>query len=117
MSDKWWEDLNDVWSTKKVTYLSSGGKASPTEPNYWLGDFIFHRFFGTDDYDSTIVRTVLVEAKYWTEWLEWLKQHSVGKSLLPLYVRPLEHVVMSHKGFRIIKWVDEYRPFEFIHNQ
>lgn len=116
MSDKWWEDLNDVWSDKKVTYLASGGK-DPNDPNYWMGDFVFHRFFGTDDYDATAVRTVLVEAKHWNEWIEWLKHHTVGKSLLPLYTRPLEHIIMSHKGFRIIKWVDEYRPFEFIHNQ
>ena len=109
----WWSDLNDTWSTDKVTYLTAGNKLSANDKNYFLGDFVFHRFFGTDDYDAKYVKVVMVEAKKWDKWTQWLEHHRAKDTLLPIYVRPVEHVLMSKKSFRIIRWVDEYRPFDF----
>ena len=108
----WWEGLNDTWSKEKVTFLTSGNSIDNTKHDYFLGDFVFHRFFGTDDKDIKIVRTLLIEVKRWDEWIQWLKIHQANKSLLPLYVRPLEQVIMSKKSFRIVKWVDEFQPFD-----
>ena len=78
-----------------------------------MGDFVFHRFFGTDDYDIKNVKVVMVEVKEWNKWTQWLENNRVDKALLPIYVTPVEQVLMSKKSFRIVKWVDEYRPFDF----
>lgn len=111
MTQPWWSGMHDTWSKQKVAYLVSTNTNEPTD---WLGDFIFHRFYSTDDYDPKYVKTFLVEAKNWTQWEAWLKKHKTdAKTLVPKYVHPLEQVIMSCKGFRIIQWVDEYRPFEF----
>ena len=112
----WWSDLNDIWSGDKVVYSSSGDGVSPDSPNHFLGDFVFHRFFGTDDHDAKNVRIVMVEAQKWTQWTEWLEVHRTDRKLLPIYVSPLEQVIMSKKSFRIVRWVDEYRPFDFFPN-
>lgn len=109
----WWSDLNDVWSGEKIVYLSSGEGIDATSRDHFLGDFVFHRFFGTDDYDVKHVRIVMVEAKKWSQWTKWLEEHRTDQKLLPLYVSPLEKVIMSKKSFRIVRWVDEYRPFDF----
>ena len=113
---RWWEGLNDMWSDKKVTYLPSGGDIEPNQADYFMGEYVFHRFFGQDDYDIKMVRTMLVEAQNWNKWLEWLEKNTVGRSLLPLYVIPLELAIISHKAFSIVKWVDEYRPFDTLYN-
>ena len=112
----WWSDLNDEWSGEKVVYLSSGDGVKNNSSDYFLGDFVFHRFFGTDDYDAKSVRIVMVEAQKWTQWTEWLEVHRTDKKMLPLYVSPLEQIIMSKKSFRIVRWVDEYRPFDFFPN-
>ena len=44
----WWSGLNEVWSEEKTIYLTAG---SNMESDGWLGDFIFHRFYSTDNYD------------------------------------------------------------------
>jgi len=108
----WWEGLDNVWSTDRVTYLTAGANINTTEGQHFLGDYVFHRFFGTDEEDARAVKTVLVEVKRWHEWTQWLKEHSASNSILPLYTQPLEHIIMSKKSFRIVKWVDEYRPFD-----
>ena len=108
----WWEGLNDTWSRDRVTYLTAGENVDTTEEKHFLGDFIFHRFFGTDSDDARTVRAVLVEVEKWHEWTQWLKQHTASNSILPLYVHPLEQVIMTKKSFRITRWVDEYRPFD-----
>jgi hypothetical protein len=116
MSKKnWWEGLNDVWSDKRVTYLPSGGDIEVTHADYYMGDYVFHRFFGQDEDDVKMVRTVLVEVQKWNEWLDWLQTNTVGNSLLPLYVVPLEIAIMSHRSFTVVKWVDEYRPFDILY--
>ena len=116
MSDdmkEWWRDLHDVWSKDAATFVVSG-KGIDNSTTAFMGDFVFHRFFGTDDYDSKNVRTVLVEAKKWDKWNEWLEKKRNKKSLfVPRYVHPLETIIMSKKSFRVIKWVDEYRPYDF----
>ncbi len=109
----WWSDLNDTWSGDKVMYLASGEGVKTTDSDYFLGDFVFHRFFGTDDYDVKHVRIVMVETQKWTQWTEWLEKHRTDKKLLPIYARPLEQVIMAKKSFRVVRWVDEYRPFDF----
>lgn len=108
----WWEGLNDTWSKDRITYLAAGDKVDATDGNHFLGDFVFHRFFGTDDEDARTVKAVLVEVERWHEWTQWLKQHTANNSILPLYVHPLEQVIMTKKSFRIVRWVDEYRPFD-----
>lgn len=113
----WWEGLNDVWSDKKVTYLPSGGDTKPSDADYYMGEYVFHRFFGQDDDNIKIVRTVLVEVQKWNEWLEWLEKNTVSHALLPLYIIPLELAIMSHRGFTITKWVDEYRPFDTLYHR
>ncbi len=108
----WWSGINDVWSNEKTVYLTTGDNIDSQQQ--WLGDFIFHRFYGTDDYDPREVKVFLVEAKEWSQWEHWLEKHKANnKTLVPKYVHPLEQVLITRKGFRIIKWVDEYRPFEF----
>ena len=117
MSDdmrEWWTGLNDTWSKDPVTFLTVGKGIDPTGRNKFLGDFIFHRFFGMDNDNPKDVRAVLVEAKKWTQWLQWLEKNKVNKArLLPMYVQPLEMMIMSRKSFRVVKWVDEYRPYDF----
>lgn len=111
MRRPWWTGLNDVWSTSKTVYLASSDDDDVMD---FLGDFIFHRFYATDKYDPRYVKTFLVEAQRWTEWEEWLKKHKAdNRTLVPKYVHPLEQIIMSRKGFRILKWVDEYSPFDF----
>ena len=116
MSDEnkelWWENLNDTWSRDRVTYLTVGESVDATDSKHFLGDFVFHRFFGTDSDDARTIKAVLVEVEKWHEWSQWLKQHTASNSILPPYVHPLEQVVMTKKSFRIIRWVDEYRPFD-----
>lgn len=111
--DSWWSNLNDVWSQERVTYLTAGQGLDATSDKHFLGDYVFHRFFGTDDYDIKNVKVVMVEVKKWDKWTQWLETNRVGKSLLPIYVTPVEQILMSKKSFRIVKWVDEYRPFDF----
>ena len=107
----WWSGLNEVWSEEKTIYLTTG---SNMESDNWLGDFIFHRFYSTDNYDPRHVKVFLIEAHNWTQWEHWLKKHKADtKTLVPKYVQPLEQILMSRKSFRIVKWGDEYRPFEF----
>jgi len=117
MTDKkknyWWSDLNDCWSQDKVTYLTAGQGLDATSDKHFMGDFVFHRFFGTDDHDAKHVKVVMVEAKKWDKWTQWLEKHRADKTLLPIYVVPVEQVLMSKKSFRIVRWVDEYRPFDF----
>lgn len=112
MSKKpWFSGLNEIWSKQKTVYLTTGTDCDSTD---WLGDFIFHRFYATDDYDPRQVKAFLVEAKYWTQWEHWLEKHKAdNKTLVPKYVHPVEQILISRKGFRITMWVDEYRPFEF----
>jgi len=111
----WWSGLHDTWSKQRVAYLVSTNQSE--HPADWLGDFVFHRFYSTDEYDPKYVKTFLVEAKRWSQWQEWLETHKTDtKTLVPKYVHPLEQVIMSCKGFRIVQWVDEYRPFEFEHD-
>lgn len=113
---KWWKNLNDIWSEDKVTFLTSGDKINANNPEYWMGDVIFHRFFGTNELDDgAISQVVLVEAQNWDKWTQWLETHTTGKSLFPLYVIPLDQAIMSHRSFRIVKWVDEY-PLDLFHN-
>ena len=110
----WWSGLNETWSKQKTSYLTSGEDCDSAD---WLGDFVFHRFYATDDYDPRKVNVFLVEAKYWTQWEEWLKKHSTNtNTLVPKYVHPVEQILISRKGFRITMWVDEYRPFEFFYD-
>ncbi len=80
---------------------------------HWLGDLVFHRFFSSDDYDPRNVKVVLVEANKWNKWQRWLEKHKTKNTMTPVYVHPVEQVLISRKSFRIIKWVDEYRPFDF----
>jgi hypothetical protein len=114
MSDKkkWWENLDNCWSEDETVFLTSGKGIDPRRQNYFMGDFVFHRFFGSDDYDVRDVKVVLVELKNWTSWQEWFKTNKTSNSLLPLYVHNIEQVLISRKSFRIVKWVDEYRPFD-----
>lgn len=111
--DHWWSNLNDTWSKDKVTYLTAGQGLDATSRQHFMGDFVFHRFFGTDDYDAKHVKVVMVEAKKWDKWNQWLKNHRADKTLLPIYAVPVEQILMSKKSFRIVRWVDEYRPFDF----
>ena len=114
MSDKkkWWENLDNCWSEDETVFLTSGKGIDPRRQNYFMGDLVFHRFFGSDDYDVRDVKVVLVELKNWTSWQEWLKTNKTSNSLLPLYVHNIEQVLISRTSFRIVKWVDEYRPFD-----
>jgi hypothetical protein len=116
MSGNWWKGLNDCWSERKTVYLASSAGEDPMSKDHFMGDLIFHRFFGTDDNDVKSVRVVLVEVKNWSRWNKWLKDHDTQTSLLPLYVHRLEQVIMSRKSFRIVRWVDEYRPFDLFHD-
>ena len=63
MSDKskWWDNLDNCWSEEKTVYLTTGPGVSPVGKDYYMGDLVFHRFFGSDDYDSRNVKVVLVE--------------------------------------------------------
>ncbi len=112
----WWLDLNDTWSNDKIVYLTSGEDVSPTDKDYYMGDMVFHRFFGSDDYDAKSVRSVLVEAHKWTQWNKWLEEHRTSNALIPLYVHPIDKVLISRRSFRITKWVDEYRPYDFFND-
>jgi len=109
----WWDDLENCWSEKSTTFLTSGEEIHHMGEDHYLGEFIFHRFFGSDDYDSRDVKVVLVELKRWTQWKEWLKVNKTTSSLLPVYAHRLEEVIISRKSFRVVRWVDEYRPFDF----
>jgi len=114
MSEPWWSGLNEVWSEEKTVYLAAGTNVCEEA---WSGDFVFHRFYATDDYDPRKVNTLLVEAQNWNKWNEWLKKHKTDRNtLIPKYVHPIEQVIMDRKSFRIVMWVDEYRPFEFSHD-
>ena len=115
MSDKskWWDNLDNCWSEEKTVYLTTGPGVSPVGKDYYMGDLVFHRFFGSDDYDSRNVKVVLVELKRWTQWQEWLKTNKTSNSLLPVYAHRIEHVLISRQSFRIVRWIDEYRPFDF----
>lgn len=112
-SDVWWSGLNDFWSYEKTSYLTSGNGINPLEEGQWMGDLIFHRFFSSEDFDPKNVKVVLVEDKKWKTWQRWLEKHKTSHTLLPRYAYPLEQVIVSRKSFRIVKWVDEYRPFDF----
>ena len=115
MSDngKWWENLDNCWSEEQTVYLTAGPELDPMGAGQYMGDLVFHRFFGSDDYDSRNVKVVLVELKNWTEWQKWLVKNKTSNSLLPLYAHRLEQVIISRRSFRIVRWIDEYRPFDF----
>lgn len=111
---EWWAGLNDTWSKDPVTYLTVGKSIDGSKENQFVGDFIFHRFFGMDDDNPKDIKVVLVEAQKWTNWMEWLEKNKVNKTrLLPSYTVTIETMIMSRKSFRIIQWVDEYRPYDF----
>jgi hypothetical protein len=111
-SRNWWDGLNDVWSEEQAAYLVSGKGINLRDPDYHMGDLIFHRFFGTDDHDVKNVKVVLVELKRWTQWEAWLKTHKASNSMIPIYAHPLEQIIISRRAFRIVRWIDEYRPFD-----
>lgn len=115
MSDKskWWENLDNCWSEEKTVYLVSGEGVNAMEKEHYMGDLVFHRFFGSDDYDTKNVKVVLVELKNWTRWQEWLKDNKTSNSLFPSYAHRMESVLISRRSFRIVRWIDEYRPFDF----
>lgn len=109
----WWDDLENCWSEEPTVFLTSGKGIDPMSPKQFMGDLVFHRFFGSDDHDVKNVKVVLVELKNWTQWIEWLKLNKASNSLIPLYAHRLEEVIISRKSFRVVRWVDEYRPFDF----
>jgi len=111
--EPWWAGLNDCWSQDRTVFLTSGEGLDPMDNEHWLGDLVFHRFFSSDDYDPRNVKVVLVEANKWNKWQRWLEKHKTKNTMTPVYVHPVEQVLISRKSFRIIKWVDEYRPFDF----
>lgn len=113
--EEWWMNLNDTWSEEPTTYLTAGNNKNPQEN--FMGDLVFHRFFGADEDNPKDVKVVLVEAKKWNQWNQWLeKNRNKRKLFVPKYVHPIESVIMSRKSFRIIKWVDEYRPYDLFPN-
>lgn len=111
--EPWWAGLNDCWSQEKTIFLTSGEGLDPMDSEHWLGDLVFHRFFASDDYNPRNVKVVLVEANKWNKWQRWLEKHKTKDTMTPVYVHPVEQVLISRKSFRIVEWVDEYRPFDF----